>query len=77
MNHGGQFPLTLQAHIAEQRSRAMNEWIQEIVHALPDLQPVLHPAMHLEDVLAQPAPSFSMGLSQRGEVGSHTGLIRG
>ena len=68
IDHGGQFPLALQAHVAEQSSRAMRELIQEIVHALLDLGPVLHPAMHLEDVLAQPAPQFLNGI-EPGRIG--------
>ena len=66
INHGGEFALALQAHIAEQSSRAMSELIQEIVHALLDLGPVLHPAMHLEDVLAQPAPQLLNGIEPGG-----------
>ena len=58
IEHVGQFALALQAHIAEQSSRAMGELIQEIPHALFDLRPVLHPAMHLENVLAQSAPQL-------------------
>ena len=66
IDHGGQFPLALQAHVAEQSSRTMRELIQEIVHALLDLGPVLDPAMHLEDVLAQPAPQFLNGIEPGG-----------
>ena len=55
VDHGRQFAFADQAHVAEQSGRTMRELIQEIVHALFDLEPVLHPAMHLEDVLAQPA----------------------
>jgi hypothetical protein len=58
IDHGGQFALAYQADIAEQSGRAMCELIQEIMHALFDSGPVLDPAMHFEDVLAQPAPQF-------------------
>ena len=42
----------------------MGELIQEIVDPFCGLKPVLYPTMHLEDILAQPAPPFSIGLSQ-------------
>ena len=44
----------------------MRELLQEITHALFDLGPVLDPAMHLENVLAQPAPQFLNGIEPGG-----------
>jgi hypothetical protein len=66
IKHAGQFALSRQSHIAEQSRRAMSELIQEITHSLFDLRPVLDPAMHLEDVLAQPAPQFLNGIEPGG-----------
>ena len=44
----------------------MRELIQKIMDPLLDLGPVLHPAMQLENVLAQPAPQFLDGIELRG-----------
>ena len=44
----------------------MRKLIQELVHPLLDLGPVLHPAMHLEDILAHPAPQLLNRVEPRG-----------
>ena len=44
----------------------MRKLIQEIVHPVLDPRPVLHPTMHLEDVLAQPAPQLLNGIEPGG-----------
>ena len=44
----------------------MCKLIQEITHALFDLGPVLDPAMHFENVLAQPPPQLLHGVKPGG-----------
>src|SRR5215813_14108314 len=46
----------------------MSKLLQEIVHPLLDLRPGLDPAMHLEDILAQPAPQLLDGV-EPGSIG--------
>ena len=66
IDDGGQFSLPLQAYIAKQSGRAMRKLIQEVVHPLFDLGPILDPTMHLEDILAQPAPQLLDGVKPGG-----------
>jgi hypothetical protein len=58
IEYAGQFALPLQADIAEQGGRAMRELLQELTYSLFDLGPVLDPAVHLENILAQPPPQL-------------------
>src|SRR5262245_10647691 len=44
----------------------MRKLIQESMHALFDVGPVLDPAMPLEDILAHPAPQLFAGVKPRG-----------
>ena len=55
----------------------MRKLIQEIVHPLLDLGPVLHPAMPLEDILAQPAPELLNGIEPGGIGGQPYGVDPG
>jgi hypothetical protein len=64
--YGSQLAFADQAHIAEQSGRTMRELIQKVMPPLFDLGPVLHPALHLEDVLAQPAPQLLKGIEPGG-----------
>ena len=62
IDHGSQFAFAHQAHVAEQSTGALCELIQKSVDPLLDSGPVLNPAMHLEDVVAQPAPQLLNGV---------------
>ena len=55
----------------------MRKLIQELMHPLLDLGPVLHPAMHLKDVLAQPAPELLNRIEPRGIGGQPHGFDPG
>ena len=66
VENSSEFALACEADIAQQVRRALGKLIQEIVHALFDVGPVLHPTVHLEDVLAQPTPQLLNRIEPRG-----------
>src|SRR6185369_9951744 len=66
VNHGGEFALAGQTYVAEQSGGTMRELIEKSVDPVLDLGPVCDPAMHLEDILAQPAPQLLDRVEPRG-----------
>lgn len=77
IKHAGQFAFPLQPDIAKQGGRALGELFQESSHALFDLGPVLDPAVHLENIVAQPAPQFLNRIEPRGIGWQPDGLEAG